>query len=498
MKMRSSIICNSLIALALTTAITACNEKDDSEEYINAPTLAVTSFSLKYDYQNVGVDSVYFAIDLNRGVIYNPDSLAPGTPVNKLIPVIGYNSAAESVTLTMSGGDTRTGTVDYKTNPTDSIDFTGKVVLTIANGAHQRSYNVKVNVHKEYADSLRWDETAVATLPSRLSNPSAQKTVALDNGTSVALIREADNSYTFASTTDLYAGEWTRKEVSFNFSPRLESLAASDNNLYILDDHGNLMTCEFPGDWTDTGRDWNCIIGGYVGSAVGLETSGGTLKFAQYPEKNLNAAAVPDDFPRSGFSNFVTLQNKWTLSPVAFFTGGRKADNTLSTATWAFDGTEWIRLNDSDLPAMEQSVLIPYYYYRATATGSAKLKYSVWLLIGGRMADDTASRTVYISYDNGVNWRKGASLLQLPEAIPGMWGCDNVVAYSDRSASIADYWETKSRSSRPERIDYDVNGNTISWKCPYIYLIGGYGPGGTFHNSIWRGVLSRLTFVPII
>lgn len=476
----------------------ACNKDSGMETYETQPTLAVTAFSLKIDPLNVGVDSVYFAIDLNHGVIYNADSLRPGTAVNKLIPVITYSSDVESATINMTGGSTRTGEVNYKENPTDSIDFTGAVTLTLAKGDHKKSYRIKVNVHKEYADSLRWDEAARTALPSRLPNPVAQKTVTLPDTTTVSFIKESDGSLTMATSRDLPKGIWSKTEVSLPFTPELGSLAACGNTLYMLDTDGMLYQGSVNGGWQSTGQVWDCMIGSYQETVVGLATADGVTSFTQYPELNINKCKVPEDFPRSGFSNFVTLKNKWTLSPVAFFTGGRKADGTLSPATWAFDGKEWIRLNDKDVPALEGASLIPYYYYRATASGAASNEFNVWMLVGGRTGDNGFNRTVYITYDNGVNWRPGSSLLQLPAVIPNMAFADNAVAGAPMSASITDNWKVAFRNNGPQRISYDVNGETITWTCPYIFLIGGYDANGALYNTVWRGVLSRLTFVPII
>ena len=35
------------------------------------------------------------------------------------------------------------------------------------------------------------------------------------------------------------------------------------------------------------------------------------------------------------------------------------------------------------------------------------------------------------------------------------------------------------------------------WDCPYIYLVGGRDANGRVNNSIWRGAINRLTFVPL-
>ena len=84
--------------LAAISLLAACNKKSDLEAFTEQSTLAVTDFSLKADTKNPGLDSAYFAIDLDHGVIYNPDSLRPGTPINKIIPSISFSSDAVSYT----------------------------------------------------------------------------------------------------------------------------------------------------------------------------------------------------------------------------------------------------------------------------------------------------------------------------------------------------------------------------------------------------------------
>ena len=114
------------------------------------------------------------------------------------------------------------------------------------------------------------------------------------------------------------------------------------------------------------------------------------------------------------------------------------------------------------------------------------------MLVGGKKQDGEFNRTVYISYDNGVSWNPGNSSMQLPSMIPTMTDCDNVVVSSVRSANLSDAWKKGTRA------DYTVDGDKIYWECPYIFLLGGYDPQHHLYDTIWRGVLTRLTFVPII
>ena len=165
----------------LIGTLASCNKKTETEEeiYMPASSVAVTGFSLKSKSGTaVKLDSVFFSIDLTQGVIFNADSLPVGTDVTKLVPVISYVSSASAVTLTQSGGRYE-GEIDYKTNPSDSVDFSGKVVLKITaeDKTTSRSYNIKVNVHKVEPDSLMWTDLAFKPMESRLPSPKQQRTV---------------------------------------------------------------------------------------------------------------------------------------------------------------------------------------------------------------------------------------------------------------------------------------------------------------------------------
>ena len=180
-------------------AVSACNEKSTTLTMDEMPNMAVSAFSLSADSKNPGLDSAYFSIDLERGVIFNADSLRKGTDISKVVAKITYPDVVDRAIITMSGGSTRTGEIDYEKTQTDSIDFTGEVTLTLGVSKFnvEKVYRLKVNVHKEDPDVLAWDEMAFASLPSRKGTPRRQKTVETQ-GKAVSLMEETDGTYTLA------------------------------------------------------------------------------------------------------------------------------------------------------------------------------------------------------------------------------------------------------------------------------------------------------------
>ncbi len=486
----------------LIGSLSSCNKKTEKEEeiYMPASSVAVTKFSLKSKSgSNVKLDSVFFSIDLNRGVIFNADSLPKGTDVTKLVPVINYTSSASAVTLTQSGG-TYTGEIDYKTNPSDSVDFSGKVLLKITaeDKTTTRTYNIKVNVHKCDPDSLVWDQLAVIPMPSRQGNPKAQKTV-MYKDTSYSLICEADDSYTLAIATDLLAGTWDREELSLDFQPDVRTLNATSEKLYVLDAAGVLLVSGDGITWENTGSTWTNIIGAYADVILGLRNEGGTLVHTFWPsDAGYTESAVSSDFPVAEYSDFVQFNNRWTTLPIGFMTGGRLADGTPTEKTWGFDGDHWAILSEGMIPAIAGATMVPYYVYRKTNSSLVQTEFSVWMLIGGKLGDGSFNRRIYVSYDNGVNWYAAESYMQLPSHFPDLCNLDGLVVEWPKSASLEGNWADTPSRSLPgmARIKYSVEDYEVYWDCPYIYIFGGIKDNGTLNDEIWRGVLNRLTFTP--
>lgn len=488
------------LSLPLILGLAACNEKesDDEPDGVYVPTVAVNSFTLQADTKVLSnLDSVFFSIDLERGVIFNADFLPKGTDVSKIVAKIQYSSSVTSAVIEMNGGTTREGTIDYLSNPSDSIDFTGNVVLKLAADNLTKDYRIKVNVHNSYPDSLMWDKLAVGELPSAAGNPSAQKTIYRD-GRFLSLIKEADETITCARSND--SGKWEKSTLSLNFTPDIASLTACGSRLYILATDGQLYYSDNISSWTSTGERWKSILGAYETSVVGIKANGASMLHTAYPAlESFGDAEIEQDFPVEGFSNMGTFTTSWAEGPTAFIVGGKNKEGKTVAATWAFDGTQWAKISARPVPALSGSTLIPYYNYRRTVSSSWVLtEFSIWLCIGGEDASGTLNRKVYMSYDNGVSWNEAPSLLQLPDHIPALRSADAIVVGIPMSANISDSWKTLDNPRKSmARIPYQVEGDDVDWVCPYIYIFGGYDQNDVLSTSIWRAVLTRLTYRPL-
>lgn len=496
------------LILALVAG-SSCNKKDKSDDddveqiAVTASTVAVKSFSIKPNSKVLAnLDSVFFSIDLNNGVIFNADSLPMGTDVSKLVPVITFMTTMSRAELVFTKADGTEKTVNYLEKSTDSIDFTHPVLLNVVapDTTTKYSYRISVNIHTQKPDSLMWDRLAVAKLPSRMPVPKLQKTVVF-NDVVTSVIEESDGSYTLAKGVDMMGGEWEKSQISLPAGSDITTLTATGDALWMLDNTGTLHSSPDGVVWNATSEKWVSIIGPYLDSVLGLKASAaGGLEHCHYPANGLIAdSPMSETFPLYGRSALMTVASKWSPQPTVFFFGGEQADNSLSSSTWAFDGSTWTEIGAENPPAIKGASLIPYVTYRNQSDIIHQYPYDSYLIIGGVKKDGDFNENVYISHDNGVTWKEGSQLMMLPDYFPHLCGADAIVAPSTLSASLSEYWTSKPSPKAGLWLKpvYEINGTDISWQCPYIYIIGGNLPGGELSDSIWRGVLARLAFTPV-
>ena len=494
-----------ILTILFVTAV-SCNSKstDDESEIVVTPALvAVKNFSLaSNDSVLAHLDSVSFAIDLKTGVIFNADSLPKGTDVKRLIASITFANTMSKAELTFMKDNQEEVTIDYLSHPEDSIDFTYPVTLdvTAENGVNSFSYQIRVNVHNQESDTIVWDKLATSALPSRYESPVMQKTV-MQNNRVYSLIEEYNGEFTLAFTDDLNTGIWTKTSINPGFVPNTESFTATPEKLWLLGNNGTLYTSMDGDSWNDIEEDWISILGAYGNSVLGIKKSGYDLLHTMYPaEEGFVETIVEEDFPIYNSSQLGVLDITWYPKPYAILAGGIYGDGNISNAIWAYDGESWAIINDTDLPALEKPMMARYVVYRDTPYIFTQREMDVWLLFGGVDNEGEMNRNVYMTYDNGVHWQLAPDMMQLPETIPSLGGADVIVAGYDLTADLSEAWTPKetTRTSPWTRTTYTIDGYDIRWVCPYLYIFGGYPDDQKLSTEIWRGVLARLEFTPII
>ncbi len=498
------------LALVCVLGLSACSSTDDEPAQYDTSTitdgLAVRGFTLRADAKVLNnLDSVFFSIDLNTARIFNADSLPYGTDISALAVNI-TSDACSALTLHYTDENGEEKTVDYIENDDTEIDFSHGAVrlhMVSQSGENKRDYLINVNVHTVVPDSLFWSDMARTNLTTKFSRPVAQKTVA-KGGTAYCLSTDG-SAWCLGVNDNLFdAQNWTTKSVTFPAKVRIETLAATTEALFILTESGSLLTSTDGSSWTSTGESWSSIIAPYGTRLLGVKASASGYNHVSYPAAGVATAAVPADFPISGFSGAAQLTTKWADAPQIMILGGKCANGNLSGATWAYDGTSWAKLGSSMTPA--EGYAMARYTISETDTVSWRLKErEVLLAFGGKNAEGI-NRNVYISRDMGLTWKKGDVYLQLPEYMPEVYGADLLVFGTMMSADAAagtkaaTAWLETPLAKLPSvytRPTSRAISSIETWECPFLYMFGGTLDDGTLQNAVWRGVVNHFTFRPL-
>lgn len=463
-----------LITVAISGMISCGSDEPSTDEYVSSST-AIKSFSLqKNEKALVNLDSVFFSIDLDNSRIYNADSLPFGTNVTR-IPVSITTDGCKALTITQTKEGEEDVVVDYLKNSGDSIDFTKTVIITMTsiNGLYRRNYDVRVNVHQVKPDSMSWSQLQRRMLPMSFAAAAEQKTV--ETTDNVYCLTRSGSQYCIAKSIDIADNKWTLITPSFGMTPAVNSLTATDDALYILSTDGDLYRSTDALTWTSCSTRMMTLVASHGTTLLGIEKDGNTYYHVTYPASSKKA--ITPDFPVSGMSKSLSISNGWSHISQTIIIGGRLSDNSLTGAVWGFDGSNWACLSNNRIPAAEDITLFPYFHFKTATNKWITTKYSALVAFGGLHDGGKLAKTVYFSLDNGVNWKVAPSEMQLPDYIPAMTNSQAIV-----NASVL------SRHSTP--ID--------EWECPYIYLFGGENASGSLYNTVWRGVINRLQFKPVI
>ncbi len=487
------------VAVALFAAVAACNSSTYQTVEDTASAAVVKTFSLAEDDSVMaGLDNVFVSIDLIKGLIFNADSLPVGTKVTCLQPEITTLEGASHIELTMKRAGRSDTTIVYTGSAADTVDFSSPVALKVVSpdGVTSRTYTVSVNVHRMEPDSLHWgDDTPAMPMPTDINTPQRQRSArtadrlytvtGTDGSPAICLAWYegiGDMGYDYLSDMPLH-----KEAVTLPFAPRIGTFTAHAemSNLYMLDTDGALWASSDGRSWNKGIQRWTEIIGAYRTQLLGIaraadgsytiEMTGGF------------ATPAPAGFPVSGFSMPHTYSFPMSEYPQLLITGGRTADGKLTSHTWGYDGHTWARISKTSIPmALEGMAIAPYYEYVGTA-GLTKPQQSALIAFGGRDAAGKLNTVTYVSTDYGFNWRTADDCLQLPAAIPAMQYAQAFVLTTEMRASIL-----------PASLRSRISSPIESWPCPYIYLYGGYDAASRPVPSIWRGVINRLSFKPIV
>ncbi|MCM1519394.1 MAG: DUF6242 domain-containing protein [Lachnoclostridium sp.] len=499
-------------ALVMCIAAISCNSNSYYYSDAEVTSAAVTSFSLQKDDSVLkNLDSVFFSIDLINGRIFNADSLPKGTDVSRILLNIGTSNISRcNITYTPANATSDT-TISYLASPNDSINFTRPVKLSVtsSDGFTTRDYDVKVNVHKVYSDTLMWDEMAVQALPTPINTPRSQCTVKYGDRM-LCLTQASSTGGYLAETTSLFSGVWTGSEVTLPQGYDPMSFTATSDATYILGGDGTLYKSTDPmgSVWQSTGVKMSYIYGSYSDRVLGnVKDASGKWTLVTYPATT--ATALPEGMPVSGTSQLIEFNSRWSMSETVMFMCGLKADGTCSGDMWGYDGSSWAKISTTPVVPGQDVSICRYPVLKVNNSNWTFERRDVILAIGGRAEDGTVDDLVYMTFDEGITWTKAYDYLNLPEYFTPRAGAQifvEEIQYPLDNGAEGRGWQSRPSTqlppwaitlSAPDAGASRVVAPITSWTCPYIFMIGGYDDTGRLLPEIWRAVISRFTFNPL-
>lgn len=489
-------------------SLTCCNSSDDTI-YLLPSSATMRSFSLSSDDKVLNnLDSVFFSIDLYNRQVFNADSLPFGTVITGLVPVITYESASV-VEIIEKHDDGEDRIINYLENTTDTVDFTHPVTVRIVSydGVNEANYTVRVNVHTVPTDTMVWSRIERGSLPTVFSAVNTQHTTMSPDGVYYCMT-SYQGEYCIANTTSP-GGEWAAAKSAMSFTPDINTFTASTDGLYIISTDGLLYKSADNGlTWTSTQTSAKWIIGAYGSRLMTTTNENGNWQIKEYPGGSTWNA--PSQFPVTNTSNATTLSFEMSISEQMLTIGGRQADGALTSDVWGFDGKDWAKISRTSLPEkLENVALVPYFeVHQDTISWRVRKPATVLLAMTGNNNAGVANDTVYMSVNFGLTWTKAPEGMQIPrsvvpsrthaQAFPFV-GKSSQASKAPRNYSTAQSVFTASWESVLDRRNSAsrATGPITEWDIPYIYLFGGVNSQGATYNTIYRGVITALTFKPL-
>ena len=484
-----------VVLLSSLMPFTSCNKSEDDDTVYSystsTQTTLITGFGLQADAEVLAsLDSVHFTVDYDKGLIYNADSLPMGTDISGLKVTVDFLNTVSSAVFSITGATSQPDTtIEYTSSMTKKLDFTGKTVLTVtsADKSQVKDYEVKVLVHKVNPDLMVWHREWRRDLPGYRSDAVGHKTVKQGDIYRIMVYNGVECNLLSASSPG--QGTWDKVAVDLPFTPRVETLTATDEALYILGVDGTLYTSTDGTDWVSCGVIWHHLLGAYDNRVLGILSGADGYYHDEYPHTDgFTVSPLEDGFPVGHSSDMIQTDNTWAVTQQTMLVGGIDSEGNLLSDVWGYDGQSWAKINNihsHSLPALADATLFSYYTYKTLPGVRRYGLQQTWFVMGGRLADGKLNGKIYLSNTQGIVWAEADTTITQPDYMPKFYGAQAFVNSETMSASGASYL--------PRRIQSPVT----TWECPFVYLMGGYNDQGDLLPYVWRGVFNRMTNYPV-
>ena len=244
----------SALLLFVTVFFGSCLEDADNDIVYNSDT-AISSFSVTNfntyhtTTSSKGEDSIYrvkeegakykFYIDQNRNEIYNPDSLPMETDAKHLICAIGTRGGNAYI-------KNITGDSIAIVGMADSLNFESERVIKIISidGKYERSYKVKVNVHKQLPDKFIWSHMGDNEIFAKAED---MKLVCIGKSL-VMFVKAGDKTEVYTSNVD-NSGIWHKNSSSFDAEAYKNAITFGSR--FFIKSEGKIYSSEDAATWNE-------------------------------------------------------------------------------------------------------------------------------------------------------------------------------------------------------------------------------------------------------
>lgn len=196
-------------------------------------------------YRNLDCSSYKFYIDQTKNEIYNTDSLPYGINNKKILCSVNSKNYGAVGIKSMTSD-----TLSFFSSA-DSIDFSQPRDFYVYSsaGMNYRKYTVSVNVHKEEADSFRWNRMATV---SELADLRGMRAVS-NAGNLFVLGTDGDKTLIYRSSDGLSWTDITSGTGGALTARAFNNVVTKGGYIYLYD-NGQVLRTDNGTSWTITGR----------------------------------------------------------------------------------------------------------------------------------------------------------------------------------------------------------------------------------------------------
>ena len=419
--MRRFLDISTLIGLLLVCIMVGCSKSTTTTTKSSVAELS--AFSLAANDSFPGMEKAVFKIEerLDTGLVYNPDSIMYGTPLDSVVPKFTFATTPGAAVLAV--GDTT-----IVLTGSDTINLNIRPIylsVTSQDASNTKVYEIVATVHQVDPDLFVWTQLTPAVYPA---DNSEQNVLTL--GDKLVLIM--NNGFRTSVFTSADGATWSSEQVPtvLPSATRVRSIISDNSMLYYADD-SLLYTSTDALTWQQTSyagsgfalktmlMAWNETVWALAEDSEGLvlaNMQGGVLQPTPLRPRS--------PFPVSDFAAvaFESASNRAR----AMILGGFAEDGTALNTRWNLEYATTIAENGG-YRMQDFSIDRPHF---TRLTGASVVWYNHQLyMFGGVDAEmQYQGRDILISTDEGVNWTKAdTAKCQLPETYTARQGQSVVV-----------------------------------------------------------------------